>query len=68
MYVTYVWVPTEARRRYQTLMELELQVIVAYLKRVLGKRHSCKSMELTAGPALFLMNLSAHLALISSRA
>lgn len=63
-------VPTEARRRCQTLMELELQVIVAYLKRVLGEKNvPCKSMELTLqAPTLFLMNLSAHLALISSRA
>lgn len=37
VYVTYVWVPTEARRRYQALVELELQVVVAYLNRVLGK-------------------------------
>lgn len=34
---TFVWGPMEARRRSQALVELELQVVVAYLNRVLGK-------------------------------
>ena len=42
---SFVWVLTEARR-YQILLELELQVAVAYPKRVLGKTlFLCKSSE-----------------------